>query len=244
MLIAPLKTSEIIEQVGHRPSELPMVTWKYYQEWNNVIFLHWKVDFDSLVNLLPKGLELELFGGESWVSLVAFSMEKVRLRNFPSFSPVSNFHEVNIRTYVRYKGKSGVYFLSIEGAKWLSCKIAKSMSGLPYRFSIMNRTINSFESKNSISGTKLNLKYSVGELRKDKSDLDLWLTEKYALFQEGKSGMTEFDIHHLPWDILNIDTLEVKINYPKFQQYFNSPPNKIHYSQGVQVLAWAGNEKK
>lgn len=73
-------------------------------------------------------------------------MEKIRPKNFPCFSPISDFDEINIRTYVRSHNKAGVYFLSIEGGKFLSCKVAKAISELPYRFSkIKNeqiRTIN------------------------------------------------------------------------------------------------------
>lgn len=202
--------------------------------------MHWKVDYNDLVELVPQHLEVEQCNGGAWVSIVAFTMENVRLRGLPSFSPISNFHEVNIRTYVRYNGKSGVYFLSIEGAKWLSCKIAKAMSGLPYRYSPMKRSLDRFESKNRGEGSTLGLRYSVGEMIGCKTELDLWLTERYALFQDVKSGIFEFEIHHVPWSIFKIKSLELSIHYPKFQKYFVTQPDAVHYSPGVQVLAWNG----
>ncbi|WP_237151154.1 DUF2071 domain-containing protein [Pontibacter actiniarum] len=89
------------------------------------------MDYDELVKLVPDDLEIDLFKGKPWVSLVAFTMEKIRSRNLPYFSPVSNFDEINIRTYVKYNNKAGVYFRSIEGGAKISCQVAKSLSELP-----------------------------------------------------------------------------------------------------------------
>ena len=239
-----MSIDEILIYNGHRPWPLPNSKWRYYQEWNDVVFLHWKVDTNELTRWVPRELEIESYDGNAWVSVVAFSMENVRLRNFPAFPPISNFHEINIRTYVRHNGKSGVYFLSIEGAKLPSCKIARTMSGLPYKYSPMKRTIGYFQSKNIQSGSKFNLEYSKGGVMENKEALDIWLTERYALFQDTRLGVTEFEIHHVPWKVLNFDSLELDINYPSFQQYFSCPPDKSHYSSGVQVLAWNGRRHK
>src|SRR5687768_14912863 len=106
---------EILNHTEHRPWGIPKDKWKYYQEWNHAVFLHWQVDVNELKKFVPEGLEIDLYDGKPWVSLVAFDMENIRSRNLPSFSPISNFHEINIRTYVKKENKTGVYFLSIEG---------------------------------------------------------------------------------------------------------------------------------
>jgi len=90
-------------------------------------------------------------------------MEKIRPRYFPYFSPISNFDEINIRTYVKLKSKKGIYFLSIEGAKNLSCKVSKIISELPFRFSNMKRTSNQYSCNNSIFGDEFNIEFSIGK---------------------------------------------------------------------------------
>ena len=129
-----MKIKEILNTQNHRSWKMPDEGWKYYQEWNNAIFLHWQVDLEELKKFVPKELEIDLFDGKAWVSLVAFSMEKIRHKNLPYFPPISDFEEINIRTYIKSKRKTGVYFLSIEGGKTISCKLAKAMSELPYRY--------------------------------------------------------------------------------------------------------------
>ncbi len=136
--------------------------------------------------------EIDLFDGKPWVSVVAFTMEKIRPRNLPSFTPISNFDEINIRTYIKSKEKTGVYFLSIEGGNYLSCKVAKGISKLPYRYSKIKRTKNQFKSSNSVFDDSLNLEYSIGEEVVKKTEFDLWLTERYALFQDTDKSINEY----------------------------------------------------
>lgn len=97
------------------------------------MFLHWPVPATQIASLLPAPLTPDLLEGSAWVSVVAFTMEQIRPRHLPAFKPVSQFHELNVRTYVRHEGKAGVYFLSIEAQKAISAYLSRSIiSGLPY----------------------------------------------------------------------------------------------------------------
>ncbi len=188
-------------------------------------------------------LEIDLFDGKPWISVVAFTMEKIRPKHLPYFPPISNFHEINIRTYIKSKGKTGVYFLSIEGSKQLSCKVSKAISELPYRYSKMKRTANQFDSINSTFNDQLKFDYRIGNPIQEKDELDLWLTERYALFQDTKLSINEFEIHHLEWPTYTIDLSNLTFNYPRFKKLIQHKPDKIQYSTGVKVLAWAKQKK-
>lgn len=223
---------------------MPTEKWKFYQEWNNAIFLHWQVELSELEKLVPKELEIDLFDGNPWVSVVAFTMQKIRPRNLPSFPPISDFDEINIRTYVKSNNKTGVYFLSIEGGTKLSCKVAKSLSELPYRFSKIERTKNNYVAYNSEFNDKLNIEFSIGKEIKEKTKLDKWLTERYALFQDTEKSINEFEIHHLEWPINEIDLKRVALNYQRLDKLLNNEPHKSQYSKGVKVIAWGKNKKE
>ena len=233
-----MKIHQLLTETSHRPWSLPQERWKFYQEWNNAIFLHWQVDHAALRKHVPPGLELDLYQGKAWVSVVAFTMENIRPRHLPPFSPISNFHEVNIRTYTHISGKAGVYFLSMEGSKWLSCKVAKGISQLPYRYSKMKRNRNTFESRNSAANDLLRIDYAIGKGVKEKNELDKWLTERYALHQDSGKSINEFEVHHMEWPVQNMDIEYLKISYPKYEKLLNGRPHLQHYSAGVQVLAW------
>jgi uncharacterized protein YqjF (DUF2071 family) len=88
---------EILNTTEYRPWKIKTENWRFYQEWINVIFLHWQVELSELKKFVPKELEIDLFEGKSWISVVAFTMEKRRPKNLPSFSPISDFDEITSR---------------------------------------------------------------------------------------------------------------------------------------------------
>lgn len=235
---------EILNTTHHRLWSIPIGAWKFYQEWNNALFLHWQVDYNELKKYIPKEIEIDLFEGKPWVSLVAFTMEKVRSRFLPSFKPISNFHEINIRTYVKLNNKAGVYFLSIEGGTKMSCQLAKAISELPYRYSKMNRVVHKFESCNAAFGDNFAVQFLPVEEINDKTELDKWLTERYALFQDANQFINEFEIHHLEWPIRKIKVEQLEVNYPRFKNLINNNPDLMHCSNGVQVLAWGKKKNR
>ena len=239
-----MTVKKILNTTNHRPWEIPSDGWKFYQEWNNAIFLHYEVELNELKKFVPEELEIDLFDGKPWVSVVAFTMEKIRPKNLPSFPPISDFDEINIRTYIKSNNKTGVYFLSIEGGKKLSCKVAKGISELPYRFSEINRTDKIYRSKNSKFNDRLDIEFTIEKELKEKTELDKWLTERYALFQDSGESINEFEIHHLEWPINEIDFKKLDVNYPRFDKLIKENPSKIHYSQGVKVIAWGKNKKE
>ncbi|TRZ41620.1 YqjF family protein [Robertkochia solimangrovi] len=228
----------LLKKTDHRPWKLPDHDWKFYQEWNNAIFLHWQVEISALKKFVPNDLEIDLFEGKPWVSIVAFSMENIRPKNLPAFSPISNFDEINIRTYVKANGKTGVYFLSIEGGKKLSCKVAKGISELPYRYSRMQRTPYTYLSSNPEYKDQLKINHDTGMATSNKSDLDKWLTERYALFQDTEKYINEFEIHHIEWPLQQIQISKLELHYPRFNDLLSQKPDKTHFSKGVRVLAW------
>jgi hypothetical protein len=232
---------EILDKTDHRPWSLPTKRWQFYQEWNQTIFLHYEVELEVLKAFVPKELKIDLYDGKAWISFVAFNMENVRPNYLPAFSPISNFHEINIRTYVTSNNKTGVYFLSIEAGNKISSYLAKTLSGLPYRYSNMERNENQFVSKNNTFKDHFNCSYTIGESVNSKTELDLWLTERYALFQDVAHSINEFEIHHIPWSIHELSIDHIEINYPRFNHLIVGIPHKIHYSPGVQVLAWGKN---
>lgn len=233
-----MSIDSILKSKGHRPWEIPSHKWSYYQEWNRAIFLHWEVEIEQLKPFIPDEIEIDLFNGKPWVSLVAFTMEKIRPRFLPPFSPISNFDEINIRTYVKSKNKTGVYFLSIEGGKKISCQIAKSLSELPYRYSKIKRSENSFQSINPKFNDQLSIQFNIENQTIIKQEIDHWLTERYALYQDSKKHINEFEIHHLEWPVNGLDIVDLNVDYPRFRNLIGCNPNKTQYSDGVKVLAW------
>src|SRR5437899_1103974 len=84
-------------------------------DWREVLFVHFRVDPAVLRPLVP--LELDLYEGRAYVSLVAFTQARLR----PTWGgavtewlsrPLANHGFLNVRTYVRGGRERGIYFLA------------------------------------------------------------------------------------------------------------------------------------
>lgn len=233
------KIENLLKTTAHRPVGLPDGSWRYYQQWNDVLFFHWQVDADILRPLLPDGLELDLFEGSAYLSLVPFTMQKIRPRLLPAFAPVSDFHEINLRTYVTRDGKSGVYFINIEAQKGLSAWLSRNLSGLPYEKAAIQRSQGRYVSSNAYRNFFLDIEFAILEKIEVKSELEKFLTERYALFLQRRSQLYRYDIHHKEWEIHSVDLKKLRLDYrlPGLE-LLGKPPDLTHYSSGVEVIAW------
>lgn len=218
---------------------MPTGPWRYYQEWLDLLFLHFQVDYDLLRPLVPAGLQIDQHQGSCYVSLVAFEMKNIRPRNLPSFPPLSDFYEINVRTYIEQDGKKSVYFISIEASKYLSALVARKLSGLPYEKSTILRDAQGYQNLNQGKGFRLKTIFEVTDEIKIKSSLDSWLTERYCLYLDKGDGIYCFDIHHPEWPLFSVQLQECQLGYTIGGIHLhNENIALIHYSPGVQVLAW------
>ncbi|WP_207420704.1 YqjF family protein [Desertivirga brevis] len=238
-----MSLTNILKSTAHRPWPLPQGEWTYYQEWNKALFLHYAVPADILISLIPQGLELDVFENKAWVSVVVFEMEKIRPRGFPALSFLSDFYEINVRTYVKKGDKSGVYFLNIEAQKALSAFISQKLSGLPYEKSTISASFiadaTSIKSLNIRKGFELETEFQIGKRLNAKTALEFWLTERYCLYLEKGGRLFRYEIHHEEWELSEVIMKCLKVKY-KIQQLEigSKEPDLIHYSKGIRVLAW------
>ena len=106
--------------------------WLMTQSWHNLLFAHWPVDAQLLRTRIPPGLPLDVFDGQAWIGVVPFRMTNVAPRFVPAIPFVSQFAELNVRTYVTVGGKPGVYFFSLDAESALAVTAARSLLHLPY----------------------------------------------------------------------------------------------------------------
>jgi uncharacterized protein YqjF (DUF2071 family) len=117
----------------------PRVSWPVmYHQWNWISFIHWRYPPAMVEPILPAGLRLETFDGSAWIGLTPFLMEGLRAPVVPAMPWVSRFPETNVRTYVRDdRGRSGIWFLSLDAARLPAVLAARVTYRLPYFWSDM-----------------------------------------------------------------------------------------------------------
>ena len=114
-----------------------------HQRWEHLLFLHWTIDREVIQHTLPPGLHADTFAGTAWLGLVPFAMRGVRPAGLPAIGPLSNFLELNVRTYVHDdQGVPGVWFYSLDCNQPLAVLIARTFFRLPYQNATMRAEYN------------------------------------------------------------------------------------------------------
>lgn len=144
--------------------------------------------------------------GSAWVSVVPFRMRNVRPRYLPAIGPLSNFTELNVRTYVRAEGKPGVFFLSIHARGALVAWLARSLSPLGYRAAALDWHAARRPEAASLGAGAVSFRSplldvdfaSGGPLVPGRcTPLDTFLTERYCLYAATRAGVVQPDLVHL-----------------------------------------------
>ncbi len=106
----------ILFATAHRPWPLPSAPWIMTQRWNDLLFLHYSLDPELVRAKVPEVLTLDTYRQRAWVTITPFWINHLRPPGVPSLPWFSNFNEINVRTYVSYEGKPGVYFFSLDAS--------------------------------------------------------------------------------------------------------------------------------
>src|SRR5438105_13753881 len=111
------------------------------QSWHHLLFLHWEFRPAELQALVPAGLTIDTVEGKAYVGLVPFTVTGARLALTPPVPFISNFHEVNVRTYVHRDGRDpGVWFFSLDASSSIAVTGARAVYKLPYFHSSIDFT--------------------------------------------------------------------------------------------------------
>src|SRR5579884_1510430 len=117
---------------AHRPFPLPDEPWIMEQVWEDLLFLHWPVPMEVMRPLVPRQLQLDVREGTAWISITPLYIRGLRPRGIPALPVVSRFLELNLRTYVVFDGRPGVFFFSLDAANLSAVVGARFGYLLPY----------------------------------------------------------------------------------------------------------------
>ncbi len=253
MTITP--PAQLLADNAHRPYPMSTQRWAMAQTWRDLLFAHWAVPAEMIHPLIPSELTLDIWDGKAWVGVVPFHMTHIRPHGLPP-SIMSHFIELNVRTYVTYEGRPGVWFFSLDATHRLAVEGARNFFHLPY-----------FMAQMSVKkGNDQTINY--GSIRRDKrsgagvffgayrptspifmstpGSLEAWLTERYCLYaQMGKSDLFRAEIHHAQWRLQEAELEQETNTVAKAHGIaLEGAPLTLHYVEQIDVLAWYVNRLK
>jgi uncharacterized protein len=237
---------ELVRDTAHRPWAIPPHSWILKQQWNEVLFAHWRVGRDRLRELIPSFLEIDTFDNEAWLGIVPFRLTNLSPRGIPPLPWISAFDEINVRTYVTHKGRPGVYFFSLDANSSIAVAAARTFFHLPYFLATIaareQQGTSYFKSRRTRSMAEFNGTYAPAGpvFQAQPGTVDYWLTERYCLYtQYGTGHAYRVEIHHRPW-LLQQATAHIAINTMNHAAAIRLPlmAPLLHFARRQDVLTW------
>ncbi len=226
------------------------------QTWHDLLFAHFQVEPAALRKLVPGVLGLDLYGDQAWLSITPFWIGSLRPPGIPPIPKLSRFYELNVRTYVTYRDKPGVYFFSLDASNLSAVWGARMFYRLPY-----------WHARMSSHGTG-EIRYEARRLHGPRAaggmpqfhvvyqpvsppraarrgSAEEFLTERYCLYSWNRNKLYRVDIHHLPWPLQQA-AVQVELNTMAEPLGLQLPPRPhlAHYSRLLKVLVWAPERLK
>lgn len=198
--------------ITDRTWDLPKQPWIMRMTWSELLFAHWPVDPSVLAPLLPQGLSLDIREDTAWIGVVPFLMSDIAPRSCPAIPKLSRFLELNVRTYVTYGGKPGVWFFSLDAANRVAVRAARATFNLPYMDAAMSLdkddsggiTYRSERNHRGEPPALFDASYrAIGEtFHAQPGTLEHWLTARYCLYSADLKGrLYRGEIDHAPWTL-------------------------------------------
>jgi len=218
-------------------------------DWVDLLFLHWPIDPAALRPHVPEELEIETYDGRAWVGVVPFRMAKTRARWLPPVPTTHEFLELNVRTYVRAAGRSGVWFTSLDAASRLAVFGARATFGLPYFAAAMRMTtsgerIHYTSERQDRRGPRASFAASwvkpAAFAAVRPGTFEHFLTERYCLYAMRRGQLVCGEIAHAPWQLAPVAVALERLDMTRLLgAELPGSPVSVLAAAPQHVVAWA-----
>lgn len=237
-------TPESRLQTRQRPPGRPVMR----QDWRDLLFLHWRCDPEAIQQTLPAGLTVDTYDGHAWVGIVPFKMRRIRPARCPSVPYISNFLELNLRTYVHDEhGTPGVWFYSLDASRLLAVLVARVTFRLPYYWSRMSTRVDgegmiTYRCRRWLGAnrqqTEFRYRQSGPLATATPGTLEFFLVERYVLFSLlPDARLATGRVHHPPYRFAPCEVTRWDTSVFRMQGLDEpgDPPAHAIFSPGVEV---------
>jgi len=227
--------------------------------WRNLLMANYVIDPSVLKPYLPCRTELDTFNDEYYVSLVAFLFQNVKVRGI-TFPFHTNFEEVNLRFYVRYKEdnvwKRGVVFMKEIVPRRMISFIANTLYGEKYATHKMKHEWIEAENELSVNyewkvDNKWNHFNCIAEKRPEPinaNSAEEFITEHYWGYTFiNKTCTGVYEVAHPKWRVHKVKSYDIVCSteelYGKdFVSTLNQKPRSVFLAEGSDIKVLKGGK--
>ena len=212
----------------------------------------------TLAPYLPAGTELDLFEGRSYVSLVGFLFDRVRLKGIP-IPTYRRFEEVNLRFYVRRtepdgRSKRGVVFIRELVPKLAITLVAQTIYEEPYATVPMRHRIRraagrwnvSYDWKFKGAWYSMAVEADANAVAIRPGTVEDFITEHYWGYTKRSRGTTsEYEVRHPSWVTYPVERYKIDVDFgalygADFASLNGDEPSSILLAEGSAVSVNSG----
>lgn len=227
-------------------------------EWRKLALANYTIDPKVLKAYLPYRTELDLWNKNCYVSLVGFMFKNTKLLGLP-IPFYTNFEEVNLRFYVRYKDKQewkrGVVFIKEIVPKWAITFVANTIYKEHYQTLKMkhlwqenpkNRIVEyQWKSKKEWQTFRVIADLKTSPIPAE-SEVE-FITEHYWGYTKINQQKTfEYEVKHPSWEQYLVQQYEIDVDFGRvYGQEFSclntASPTSVMLAEGSNI--WVENKK-
>jgi uncharacterized protein YqjF (DUF2071 family) len=213
-------------------------------DWESLAMVHLEITAEELQPSIP--FELDLFEGKAYVSLVFFTMRRMRLARGPRILnwflyPFREQRFLNVRTYVRHNRERGIHFIR----EWISDRVCAHLGpllySLPYRYGKHDFRLSGQEFAAHVSdratGTCIQCHFRFTEPLHgcEPGTRGEFFYERYAAFNACGGKAKSFRVSHEPWQQCGAEPIVIddSLLRPHFPWFANARIAGANYSPGL-----------
>ncbi len=220
--------------------------------WENLIMANYSIDTENLRPYLPQGVELDLFDGKAYVSLVGFLFKQSKIFHVP-IPFLGTFEEINLRFYVKRKIEDryqrGVVFINetvpYQPVAWLANKLYKEhYIAIPTKHRIAweptTKSIR-YEWKVNQAWNHLQVIASRESREMERGSLEEFIFEHYYGYTKVSNESTqEYRINHPRWKVNEVLDWSIHCDFqnmygPSFGCLTQQKPDSVIIAEGSRI---------
>jgi len=228
-------------------------------KWQNIIMANYAVPAESLAAFLPKGLELDLYQGKAYVSLVGFMFKDTKLFGIP-VPFYHTFEEINLRFYVVKKNanatKRGVVFINetvpSQAIAWVANRLYKEhYTCMPTRHTLAvtdHMKEIKYLWKPADQWNHISVKAAHEAVKMEVGSFEEFIFEHYFGYTKVSETTTEeYKILHPSWKINQVIEYDIQCDFEEaygkpFALLNDAEPEAVFMAQGSAIAVdWKRN---
>ena len=228
-------------------------------EWRKLLMANYIVDPKLLLPYLPNKTELDLWNGSCYVSLVGFMFLNTRIKSI-KVPFHTNFEEVNLRFYVRYKDnyewKRGTVFIKEIVPKPALTFVANLVYKEHYETLPMAHCwktegdilTTEYSWKKNDQWNSMKVKSSLTQTDIASGSIEEFITEHYWGYTKINEQLTsEYGVEHPVWKVYDIKDYFIDVDFganygPQFGFLNHEKPTSVLLAEGSEIVVKEGRK--